>query len=77
MISDVLFDAMEDIRRYQREMPDVYGAADVKPHIDELIGKMDEVRKVLDEVALKRLGPERARELKEAMKGPRRVFGLE
>ncbi len=55
MISDVLFEAMEDIRRYQREMPDIYGDEDIKQSIDDLVVRMDEVRQQLDELTRKRL----------------------
>ncbi len=55
MISDVLFEAIEDIRRYQREMPDIYGAEDIKESIDDLVVRMDEVRQQLDELTRKRL----------------------
>ncbi len=78
MISDVLFEAIEEIHRYEREMPDIYGAEDVKPHIDALVTKMDEVRKILDEVTLKRMSPEARAERAAAFKRqPRRVFGVE
>ncbi len=78
MISDVLFEAIENIRHYEREMPDIYGTPDVKPHLDDLVARMDEVRKLLDQVTLKRMSPEQARKRSEAIKRqPRRVFGLE
>lgn len=41
MISDILFDAIADIRRYQRNEPHVYDAD--KAIIDTVVGKMHDL----------------------------------
>jgi hypothetical protein len=46
MISDVLFHAVDEIRRYQRDTPKVY--ADLKPQLDQLLEQMDSLRIYLD-----------------------------
>ena len=46
MISDTLCEAAEEIRRYQREMPDIYGAD--KDMLDHLVACMDYVRSICD-----------------------------
>jgi len=46
MISDVLFEAVEEIRRYQREFPHSYD--DLKLEIARVIIVMDELRFKLD-----------------------------
>jgi hypothetical protein len=47
MISDVLFDAVEEIRQYQRDIPEWYGG-DLKPRIDAVIEQMKELQELLD-----------------------------
>jgi len=46
MISDVLFDAVESIRRYQKEQPDVY--ADFREEIDSVVASMTRLLERLD-----------------------------
>ena len=46
MISDVLAQAISDIRGYQRDLPKVY--RDLKPRIDRLVAEMDKLRDELD-----------------------------
>jgi len=46
MISDVLFDAGEDIRRYLADMPDVY--TEVLPEVLLVLAAMDALREKLD-----------------------------
>lgn len=46
MISDVLSDAANQIRRYQAEMPENYEA--IRPRIDAVVRVMDELRAYLD-----------------------------
>jgi hypothetical protein len=46
MISDVLFDAVEEIRRYQRDMPDAYES--MQAEIDAVTTAMDLLRAKLD-----------------------------
>ena len=46
MISDVLFDAVEEIRRYQRDMPDAYES--MQAEIDAVTTAMDLLRARLD-----------------------------
>lgn len=46
MISDILFDAIEDIRDYQRDMPDVYDP--IRAEIEAVIVAMDALRQKLD-----------------------------
>ncbi len=46
MISDILSDAIDEIRRYQREMPNVYD--DIKPKIEKVVAVMDGLRAELD-----------------------------
>jgi hypothetical protein len=47
MVSDVLFEAVQAIKQYQRDMPHVYGG-DLAPIIDGLVAHMVQVREVLD-----------------------------
>lgn len=46
MISDILSDAVSELRRYMQEQPEVY--ADTKHMIDPLINHMDALRAFLD-----------------------------
>jgi len=46
MISDVLSDAIAEIRQYQAEMPEVYGK--IKRKIDTVVTIMDALRAELD-----------------------------
>jgi hypothetical protein len=46
MSSDVLFDAAEAIRGYQRDQPDAYDG--MKAELDRLLAEMDRIRIVLD-----------------------------
>lgn len=46
MISDVLSDAADQIRNYQRSMPEVYGS--IKADIDRVLENMDSLRIKLD-----------------------------
>jgi hypothetical protein len=46
MISDVLFEAAEEIRRYQREMPEIYDS--MKPAIEPLLSEIERARMRLD-----------------------------
>lgn len=46
MVSDVLFDAAENIRSYLKRMPDTY--VDIEPRLQKLLGEMDAIRKELD-----------------------------
>jgi hypothetical protein len=46
MISDVLFDAIEEIRRYQKEFPKCYNSLQLE--IARVILVMDELRAKLD-----------------------------
>ena len=48
MISDTLFEAVEEIKRYRRDMPDVYGDAEVSAEIDAVVEAMDALRAKLD-----------------------------
>jgi len=45
MISDVLSEAVEDIKRYQRHMPDIYANNE---RLKRLVAEMDAVRALLD-----------------------------
>jgi hypothetical protein len=47
-ISDTLFDAAKEIRRYLKDMPEVY--AEVEKPIQKLLADMDAVRIALDKV---------------------------
>jgi hypothetical protein len=47
MISDTLAEAIKEIRRHQREFPEVYD--DVKPTVDYTLQKMEALRRYLDE----------------------------
>jgi hypothetical protein len=47
MVSDTLFDAGEEIRRYLADMPDIY-KGDIRAAIVRLLVQMDEVRVLLD-----------------------------
>jgi hypothetical protein len=49
MISDVLFDAVEDIRTYQHDYPECY--ADIQAKIDVVVAEMDALRAYLDSSA--------------------------
>lgn len=46
MISDILFHAIDDIRRLQREMPETYDH--LKPQLDVLVRQMDRLREYMD-----------------------------
>jgi hypothetical protein len=46
MISDVLFEAVKEIRRYQRDMPRSYDF--MKGELDWLVEEMDRIREMLD-----------------------------
>lgn len=46
MISDTLFEAVRDIRRYQKELPQCY--VELKDRIDDVVEQMDSLRRVLD-----------------------------
>jgi hypothetical protein len=46
MISDVLFDAIQEIRRYQREFPECYKGLELE--IARVITVMDELRAKLE-----------------------------
>ena len=46
MISDTLTDAIEEIRRYQKEHPEVYGES--KKHIDTVVIQMEQLREYFD-----------------------------
>lgn len=50
MISDTLFDAAEEIRRYERDYPDVYGDSEMKAEIAKVLTAMDALRVALDTV---------------------------
>lgn len=56
MISDVLFDAIQEIERYQAEMPDSYDS--IRAEIDEVIGKMRELQRRLDNPNVEEAFPE-------------------
>lgn len=46
MISDVLFEAVEAIAEYRRDLPEVYGS--MAEQLDALAAHMDRVRELLD-----------------------------
>jgi molecular chaperone GrpE (heat shock protein) len=46
MISDVLCDALEEIERYEKQFPDVYG--DKREELARVKAAMDNLRKELD-----------------------------
>jgi len=46
MLSDVLFDAVERIRRQQQEAPGYYGL--IRPEIDAAVMRMNALREFLD-----------------------------
>ncbi len=46
MISDILFDASEEIKEYLKKYPQIY--EDIKEDIMIVLKKMDNIRKVLD-----------------------------
>jgi hypothetical protein len=46
MISDILFQAIDDIRRFQKDMPETYD--NLKPQIDALLRQMDRLREYMD-----------------------------
>ena len=46
VISDTLFDAIEDIRRYQQRMPEAY--SNLRPQIDSVVRQMDLLKVYLD-----------------------------
>ena len=48
MISDTLFEAVEGIKRYRRDMPDVYGDAEISADLDAVVTAMDALRAKLD-----------------------------
>jgi hypothetical protein len=45
-ISDVLYEAAEEIREYMRELPDAYEP--MKARINRVLGSMDRLREELD-----------------------------
>jgi hypothetical protein len=47
MISDVLWEAIEEIREYQAKFPDAYGG-ELEPRLDKLVADMDAKRIELD-----------------------------
>jgi len=46
MISDVLSDAIDEIRNYQAEIPEAYESS--RPMLEQLLGHMDRVRDEFD-----------------------------
>jgi hypothetical protein len=50
MISDVLFEAIEEIERYQREFPRSYD--EIKPDIEAVKAKMRALQRFLDTLPL-------------------------
>lgn len=46
MISDILFEAIEEIRTYQRDMPGYYD--DMKNRIDAVLEQMESLQRELD-----------------------------
>lgn len=48
MISDVLFDALQEIERYERDFPHVYGEARMRERIASVKGAMNDLRAELD-----------------------------
>src|SRR5687767_7913023 len=49
MISDVLFDAITEIERYETNMPDVYGDAEMKARIADVKAMMRSLQAELDD----------------------------
>lgn len=48
MISDVFFEAIEEIGRYRRDFPGVYDDPDLSERIDRVVIAMDALRAELD-----------------------------